>query len=110
MAVQIYDPTKELKIYDPTKEEEDKEKTFKIFDPNIEGEEGIGIGENIWRTAVGALRDVGQGTIDFTDWIESKIPTALQAGLVKTEEDGYQVLTGKEYVNAKESLRSKGSS
>ena len=108
MAVQIYDPTKELKIYDPTKEEEDKEKTFKIFDPNIEGEEGIGIGENIWRTAVGALRDVGQGTIDFTDWIESKIPTALQAGLVKTEEDGYQVLTGKEYVNAKESLRSKG--
>lgn len=71
-------------------------------------EEGVGIGENIWRTAVGALRDVGQGTIDFTDWIESKIPTALQAGLVKTEEDGYQVLTGKEYVNAKESLRSKG--
>ena len=25
MAVQIYDPTKELKIYDPTKEEEDKD-------------------------------------------------------------------------------------
>ena len=92
------------------KEEEEEEIKGISFESlqKLKEEEGVGIGENIWRTAVGALRDVGQGTIDFTDWIESKIPTALQAGLVKTEEDGYQVLTGKEYVNAKESLRSKG--
>ena len=88
-------------------EEEIKGISFESLQ-KLKEEEGVGIGENIWRTAVGALRDVGQGTIDFTDWIESKIPTALQAGLVKTEEDGYQVLTGQEYVNAKESLRSKG--
>ncbi|HAT65876.1 MAG TPA: hypothetical protein DCS66_14990, partial [Flavobacteriaceae bacterium] len=69
------------------KEEEEEEKIKGIsFESlkKLKEDEGIGIGENIWRTAVGALRDVGQGTIDFTDWIESKIPTALQAGLVKT--------------------------
>ena len=105
MATEFVNPfKKEEEFVNPFLKEEEFVNPFK----SKEEDEGIGIGENIWRTAVGALRDVGQGIIDFTDWTESKIPTALQAGLVKTEEDGYQVLTGKEYVNAKESLRSKG--
>ena len=105
MATEFVNPfKKEEEFVNPFLKEEEFVNPFK----SKEEDEGIGIGANIWRTAVGALRDVAQGTIDFTDWVESKIPTALQAGLVKTEEDGYQVLTGKEYVNAKESLRSKG--
>jgi len=105
MATEFVNPfKKEEEFVNPFLKEEEFVNPFK----SKEEDEGIGIGTNIWRTAVGALRDVGQGTIDFTDWVESKIPTALQAGLVKTEEEGYQVLTGQEYVNAKESLRSKG--
>ena len=105
MATEFVNPfKKEEEFVNPFLKEEEFVNPFK----SKEEDEGIGIGANIWRTAVGALRDVGQGTIDFTDWVESKIPTALQAGLVKTEEDGYQVLTGQEYVNAKKSLRSKG--
>ena len=98
MATEFVNPfKKEEEFVNPFLKEEEFVNPFK----SKEEDEGIGIGANIWRTAVGALRDVAQGTIDFTDWIESKIPTALQAGLVKTEEDGYQVLTGQEYVNAK---------
>jgi hypothetical protein len=71
-------------------------------------ENEIGVGENIYRTAIGALRDVAQGTVDFSSWVESGLPTSIQAGLVKTDEDGYQVLYGDEYVEAKERLKSQG--
>ena len=71
-------------------------------------EEDIGVGENIYRTAIGAVRDLSQGVVDFSAWVESKLPTAIQAGLVKTDEDGYQFLYGDEYVEAKEKLKSQG--
>jgi len=42
---------------------------------------------NIYRTAVGALRDVAQGTIDFSEWIESPFdlitPDKYKGGVVK---------------------------
>jgi hypothetical protein len=102
----IVDPFEnKTQIVDPFVKKEPLENQSKIEDPF---EEDIGVGENIYRTAVGALRDVGQGTIDFTDWVESNLPTSIQAGLVKTDEDGYQVLYGNEYVEAKERLRSQG--
>lgn len=71
-------------------------------------EEQIGVGQNIYRTAIGALRDVAQGVVDFSDWIDSPLeliaPGKFKGGLVKTEEDGYQFLYGDEYKEAKESL------
>jgi len=71
-------------------------------------ENEIGVGENIYRTAIGAVRDLSQGVVDFSAWVESKLPTSVQAGLVKTEENGYQFLYGDEYVEAKEKLKSQG--
>ena len=75
-------------------------------------ENEIGVGENIYRTAVGALRDVAQGTIDFSEWIESPFdlitPDKYKGGVVKTEEDGYQVLYGDEYKEAKTRMKSQG--
>ena len=102
----IVDPFENKKqIVDPFVKKEPLENKSKIEDPF---EEDIGVGENIYRTAVGALRDVAQGTIDFSEWVESKLPTSIQAGLVKTDEDGYQVLYGDEFVEAKERLKSQG--
>jgi len=102
----IVDPFENKKqIVDPFVKKEPLENQSKIEDPF---EEDIGVGENIYRTAVGALRDVAQGTIDFSEWVESKLPTSIQAGLVKTDEDGYQVLYGNEFVEAKERLKSQG--
>lgn len=102
----IVDPFENKKqIVDPFVKKEPLENQSKIEDPF---EEDIGVGENIYRTAVGALRDVAQGTIDFSEWVESKLPTSIQAGLVKTDEDGYQVLYGDEFVEAKERLKSQG--
>ena len=75
-------------------------------------ENEIGVGENIYRTAIGALRDVAQGTIDFSEWIESPFdlitPDKYKGGVVKTEEDGYQVLYGDEYKEAKTRMQSQG--
>ena len=82
-----------------------KKETSTIQDPF---QEDVGVGENIYRTAIGAVRDLSQGVVDFSAWVESKLPTSVQAGLVKTEEDGYQVLFGDEYVEAKEKLKSQG--
>ena len=98
----IVDPfeKKEIEIKDPFQEEKPQ-----LKDPF---EEEIGVGENIYRTAVGALRDVAQGTADFTDWVEGLVPRNLRAGVVKTEEDGYQVLFGEEYSEAVDKLRSQG--
>jgi len=102
----IVDPFENKKqIVDPFVKKEPLENQSKIEDPF---EEDIGVGENIYRTAVGALRDVAQGTIDFSEWVESKLPTSIQAGLVKTDEDGYQILYGDEFVEAKERLKSQG--
>ena len=102
----IVDPFENKKqIVDPFVKKEPLEDQSKIEDPF---EEDIGVGENIYRTAVGTLRDVAQGTIDFSEWVESKLPTSIQAGLVKTDEDGYQVLYGDEFVEAKERLKSQG--
>jgi hypothetical protein len=70
-------------------------------------EDEVGVGENIYRTAVGALRDVAQGTIDFTEWIDAKIPTNFNAGVVKDDE-GVRVLWGDEFKEAKERLKEKG--
>ena len=82
-----------------------KKETSTIQDPF---QEDVGVGENIYRTAIGAVRDLSQGVVDFSAWVESKLPTSVQAGLVKTDEDGYQFLFGNEYVEAKEKLKSQG--
>ena len=75
-------------------------------------ESEIGVGENIYRTAIGALRDVTQGAIEFSEWIESPFdiitPDKYKGGVVKTEEDGYQVLYGDEYKEAKARMESQG--
>ena len=98
----IVDPFEDKKqIVDPFV----KKETSTIQDPF---EEDVGVGENIYRTAIGAVRDLSQGVVDFSAWVESKLPTSVQAGLVKTEENGYQVLFGDEYVEAKEKLKSQG--
>ena len=101
----IVDPfTNSSQINDPVTEIE-KKKDFEVKDPF---KEEVGVGENIYRTAVGALRDVAQGTVDFTDWVEGFVPDKFRAGIVKTEEDGYQVLFGNEYSEAVDKLRSQG--
>ncbi len=108
----IVDPFENKEIKDPFTED----KTIEVKDPfekkSIEikdpFEEEVGVGENIYRTSIGALRDVSQGVVDFSAWVESKLPTSVQAGLVKTDEDGYQVLFGNEYVEAREKLKSQG--
>jgi hypothetical protein len=75
-------------------------------------ENEIGVGENIYRTAIGALRDLAQGTVDFSDWIESPVdlitPDKYKGGVVKTEEDGYQFLYGDEFKEAKTRMQSQG--
>ena len=83
-----------------------KKETSTIQDPF---EEDVGVGENIYRTAIGAVRDLSQGVVDFSSWVESTLPTSIQAGLIKTDEDGYQFLYGDEFVNAKEKLKIKTS-
>jgi hypothetical protein len=89
------------------KQEEQQPITFESLEKEkIENE--VGVGENIYRTAVGALRDLSQGVADFSSWVESGLPKSIQAGIVKTDEDGYQVLFGDEYVEAKEKLESQG--
>ena len=91
------------------KEKQQKEQpiTFESLEKKkIENE--VGVGENIYRTAVGTLRDLSQGVADFSSWVESGLPKSIQAGIVKTNEDGYQVLFGNDYVEAKEKLESQG--
>src|SRR6056300_38440 len=106
MAEPIIDPFKQQQqISDPFLNTDKKKETSKIEDPF---QREIGVGQNIVRTAIGALRDVGQGVIDFSSWVESTLPTSIQAGVVKTDEDGYQFLYGNEYVEAKEKLKSQG--
>ena len=99
--VSIFGTTFDTKTAEPV-EEKPKEKFKNPF------EEEVGVGQNIYRTAVGALRDVAQGVVDFSDWIDSPLevisPEKFKGGLVKTEEDGYQFLYGDEYKEAKERL------
>ena len=73
-----------------------------------EKEEEVGIGENIYRTGIGALRDVSQGILDFGEWVESKLPEKIQAGIVKMGDEDYQFLYGKDFVEAKEKLKKQG--
>jgi len=102
----IVDPFEnKTQIVDPFVKKEPLENQSKIEDPF---EEDIGVGENIYRTAIGAVRDLSQGVVDFSSWVESTLPTSIQAGLIKTDEDGYQFLYGDEFVNAKEKLKSQG--
>jgi len=106
MAEPIIDPFKQQQeISDPFLNTDKKKEISKIEDPF---QREIGVGQNIVRTAIGALRDLGQGVIDFSSWVESTLPTSIQAGVVKTDEDGYQFLYGNEYVEAKEKLKSQG--
>ena len=74
-------------------------------------EDQIGVGQNIYRTAIGALRDTAQGIVDFSEWLDSPleiISPKLKGGVVKTEEDGYQFLYGDEYKEAKSKMKSQG--
>jgi len=116
---------KEKQFVDPFKQEEEivspddellqstpvKEKKF--TDPF---KENVGIGQNIYRTAIGALRDTAQGAINLTEFVESlNIPgigltsggmiSPIVAGIVKTEVDGYKFLTGKEYADKVSELK-----
>ena len=124
---QFVDPfkEKEKQFVDPFKQEEEivspddellqstpvKEKKF--TDPF---KENVGIGQNIYRTAIGALRDTAQGAINLTEFVESlNIPgigltsggmiSPIVAGIVKTEVDGYKFLTGKEYADKVSELK-----
>tara|TARA_R110001592_G_scaffold57234_1_gene173991 strand:+ start:3010 stop:6228 length:3219 start_codon:yes stop_codon:yes gene_type:complete len=107
------------KIFDPFEKKEEEQiispddellqstppKQISISDPFIEK---AGVAENIYRTGVGILRDTTQGVVDFTDWVEGLVPRKFRAGIVKTQEDGYQVLFGEEYSSAVDQLRSQG--
>ena len=64
--VSIFGVTLDTKTAEPI-EEKPKEKFKNPF------EEEVGVGQNIYRTAVGALRDVAQGVVDFSDWIDSPL-------------------------------------
>ena len=61
-------------------------------------EEDLSIPEEIFRTAVGAVRDVAQGTLDLSRFIESKtfekLPANFQGGIV-VDEDGARFAWGK---------------
>ena len=50
-------------------------------------EEEIGVGENIYRTAVGALRDVAQGTADFTDYAGNTFDGSIVAKFTWTQDE-----------------------
>ena len=103
---QLVDPfeNKTNQIVDPF----EKKEPSKIEDPF---EEQVGVGQNIYRTAIGALRDTAQGIVDFSEWLDSPleiISPKLKGGVVKTEEDGYQFLYGDEYKEAKSKMKSQG--
>ena len=104
----IVDPFENKEIKDPFTQDQIteikdpfEEKSIEIKDPF---EEEVGVGENIYRTSIGALRDVAQGIVDFSEWLDSPleiIAPKLKGGVVKTEEDGYQFLYGNEFKEAK---------
>ena len=70
-------------------------------------EENIGPMGNLFRTTVGAGRDLGQGILDLASYTEeSVVPTALRSGWIKVNdagkvsEDGeYNFFSGQEYVD-----------
>ena len=96
----IVDPfTDELKINNPFVNQ-----IKEIKDPF---KEDVGVGENIYRTAIGALQQVAQGTIDFTEWIDGLVHPSFNAGVVK-DDDGIRVLWGKEFKEARDRLKEKG--
>lgn len=89
----------------------EKEDSFEGFaeplsEENLD-EEKIGLPENIFRTAVGAVRDTAQATIDFSDYVSGAVPDFLQAGIVKDEE-GVQFLYGKKFIEAKRKNEEQG--
>ena len=63
----IVDPFEnKTQIVDPFVKKEPLENQSKIEDPF---EEDIGVGENIYRTAIGAVRDLSQGVVDLSSWV-----------------------------------------
>ena len=74
-------------------------------------EEDLSIPEEIFRTAMGAVRDVSQGTLDLSRFIESKtfekLPANFQGGIV-VDEDGARFAWGEEYLQARKKRESEG--
>ena len=70
-------------------------------------EENIGPMGNLFRTTVGAGRDLGQGILDLASYTEeSVVPTALRSGWIKVNDAGkvskdgeYNFFSGQEYVD-----------
>jgi len=75
-------------------------------------DEDVSIGENVFRTGVGALRDVAQGVLDVSEWIESKtfkqLPSKFQAGFIKDKDGETKFLYGDEYVQERDRLAEEG--
>ena len=68
---------------------------------------------NLYRTTVGAGRDLGQGILDLASYTEEKVvPTALRSGFLKVDDsnslsqDGeFKFFSGQEYVDKYDQLK-----